>query len=119
LQQTNKNSLADLKNNKYHIIRSWILLLCFVAGQYMVYAHQHTVNTAVNKSSYRTRGPQPRETIVENCQLCDAMHHNALAINHLVYFTPVAIADYTYKTFDYVFISIVIIHSGGRSPPLV
>jgi hypothetical protein len=110
--------LTDLKKNKYHIIRAWLLLLCFAAGQYMVYAHQHSVGTAPIKSVYHSPNSSPKQTVAENCQLCDTMHHNAMAVYSQVFFAPVAFSSYTYKAVSYNFISIALVLSAGRAPPM-
>ncbi|WP_461449319.1 hypothetical protein [Mucilaginibacter sp.] len=108
-----------MKKNKYHIILTWILLLCFCAGQFMVYAHTHTVNTRTNKIAYHNPDTQPKQTVTENCQLCDAMHHNAIVVNTPIYFAPVVVSSYYYKAVRHHFISIALILSAGRSPPIV
>jgi len=109
---------TDLKKQKYHILHAWILLLCFVAGQYMVYAHQHKVVSGSNRAAYHNPGAQPHQTVSEDCQLCDTMHHNAMAVNSFTYFAPLVVTSHIYKAYQYAFISVAIIHSGGRSPPL-
>lgn len=95
-----------------------MLLLCFAAGQYMVYAHQHLVGRGSNKLAYHTRDTQPKQTVTENCQLCDAMHHNFAAVNGLTFFTQVVVNDYFYKVVNHNFISVALILSAGRSPPM-
>ena len=107
-----------MKTNKYHIIHVWMLLACFIAGQYMVYAHQHAASGATNKVSHYNPNTQPKETLTENCRLCDAMHHNSMVIANATYFAPVTVTGYTYKKQDYAFISISLILSAGRSPPM-
>jgi len=107
-----------VKRNKYHIIQTWMLLLCFVAGQFMVYAHNHGDSVAVNRSTYHHRDIQPKQTVTENCQLCDAMHHNFMALSSPVYFAPVTVTHYSYKKVEYAFTSIALILSAGRSPPM-
>ena len=42
LHYQNANMLG-LKKNKFNIFCAWTLLICFVAGQYMVYVHQHMI----------------------------------------------------------------------------
>ena len=93
-------------------------MLCFMAGQYMVYAHQHAVGTGSNRSSYHNPNTQPKQTITENCRLCDAMHHNTMATNTQVLFAPVVLNSYTYTITQYDFVSIALVHSSGRAPPL-
>jgi hypothetical protein len=111
-------SCTDLKKNKYHIMRAWLLLLCFAAGQYEVYAHQHNVGRASKRSVYHSVNAVPQQTVTENCQLCDTMHHNAMAVNSQVFFAPVAVSNYTYKAVSYNFISIALVLAAGRAPPL-
>jgi hypothetical protein len=107
-----------LKKNKYHILHTWMLIVCFIAGQYMVYAHQHVAVSGINKVSYHNPNNQPKETLTENCRLCDAMHHSTMALANTTHFTPVIVSNYTYKTNTYTFISISLILSAGRSPPI-
>jgi len=93
-----------------------MLLLFFAAGQYMVYAHTHNVGTT--RSAYQNPNNQPKQTVTENCRLCDAMHHNTMAVDHGVFFAPVITASYFYKAVDHDFISVALILSAGRSPPM-
>jgi len=116
LKITNK-AFADLKRRKYHIIFSRILLICFVAGQYMVYAHQHNIVKNTVKSSCFPKNI-PQQTVSEKCYLCDVMHHNAMVTNTQVYLNPVAVAGHVFKNVAYSFTSIQLILSGGRAPPL-
>ena len=95
-----------------------MLIACFIAGQYMVYAHQHVAVSHTNKVAWHNTNNQPKETLTENCRLCDAMHHSTMALNSPVYFAPVIVSNYTYKTNEYAFISIALILSAGRSPPM-
>jgi len=107
--------IVVLKRAKRHIIYSWIVLICFVAGQAMVYAHTHLVKS----SSYVThKTSQNQQTVTEKCQLCDAMHHNGMVTNNHQYFTPAVAADHFYKQGQYDFVSIALILSAGRAPPL-
>jgi len=108
-----------LKKNIYHIICAWALLFFFAAGQYAVYAHTHAPVSVSTKSAYQNSSHQPQQTIAETCRLCDAMHHNAMAINTPVFFAPVVTSNYFYKSVSHHFISIALILSAGRSPPTV
>jgi hypothetical protein len=108
-----------VKKNKYHIILTWMLLLCFCAGQFMVYAHNHSVSTSTNKTAYHSPDTQPKQTVTEYCQLCDAMHHNAMTVNTPAYLAPVSVSSYYYKAVEHHFISTALILSAGRSPPTV
>jgi hypothetical protein len=95
-----------------------MLLLCFVAGQYVVYTHTHSAGTGSNKSTYHSPQTQPKQTVTENCQLCDAMHHNSMAISTPAVFAPVVVSSYFYKAITHHFISVALILSAGRSPPV-
>jgi hypothetical protein len=101
-----------LSQAKRHIIYTWIVLICFTAGQVMVYAHQHLVKYNTHQIS------QNQTTVSEKCQICDAMHHNSMALTDHQYFSPVAFTDHFYKQGKYDFISISLILSAGRSPPV-
>lgn len=87
----------------------------------MVYAHRHNnEGSAVNIKTYsHNTKAQHGQTVTENCRLCDAMHHNVIAINSQVYFAPLLVSRYCYKNPVHNFISISLILSAGRSPPAV
>lgn len=101
-----------LKRAKRHIIYTWIVLFCFAAGQVMVCAHQHLVKYSTHQTS------QNQRTVTEKCQLCDAMHHNNMMIDNHQYFSPVVSTDHFYTPGKYDFISIALILSSGRAPPV-
>jgi hypothetical protein len=84
----------------------------------MVYAHTHNTGTVSIKSACQSPNNQPKQTVTENCRLCDAMHHNTMAVNTPVFFAPVVTASYFYKVVDHDFISVALILSAGRSPPM-
>lgn len=111
-----KNGTADLKRSKYHIVCSWILLACFVAGQYMIYAHQHNITTVI-PSKYSVSKNLPQQTVTDKCALCDAMHHHAMVKATQAYFSETEITGYIFKSCEYNFTSISLILSGGRAPP--
>ena len=107
--------ISILETSKHHIIYTWIVLICFVAGQTMVYAHQHLSRSF----AYQTqKTPQNQQTVTEKCQLCDAMHHNSMTVADLQYISPVVTTDHFYTPDKYDFVSIALILSAGRSPPL-
>ncbi|HEY8930275.1 MAG TPA: DUF2946 family protein [Mucilaginibacter sp.] len=105
-----------MKKNKFHIVNAWILLICFVAGQYMVYVHQHKMVKLSSQISL-THQQQAKQVLTEKCQLCDAMHHSGMTIPTQAVFAPVAASDYFYKFPVYTFTSISLILAGGRAPP--
>ena len=103
-----------MKKNKSHIIGARLLLFIFVAGQVILYGHQHKVNTIFSKVHSSTS----QQTVTEKCQLCDAMHFNSMVINLRHYVMPVAVSHYDYKAVTYTFVSLSLILSTGRAPPL-
>jgi hypothetical protein len=112
-----KKAVTDLKTSKYHIIHSWILLICFVAGQYMVYAHQHNYAIGTSKT-YGISKNISQQTVTEKCYLCDAMHHNFMVTANHIYFNQVTVAGHVFKSIEYSFTSIQLILSSGRAPPV-
>jgi hypothetical protein len=105
-----------LKTNRKHIALAWILLFCFAAGQWVVGSHQHSFPKEL--TAKHSQQDQHRSVVSENCQLCDAMHHQTMVISTPVYFAPVTISKYHYKDARYEFTSIALILSAGRSPPM-
>jgi len=104
-----------LKRRHKHIILSWILLLCFVTGQYVVYAHQHKTKTISVSGS---KNQKQKHQVKEKCDLCDAMHHTYMDMAVKVYLpAPTAVSYFYYNSNDYV-TSIGLVLSKGRSPPL-
>jgi hypothetical protein len=108
-------NIAILKKSKFHIIYAWIVLICFIAGQLIVYTHQHNTRLAIS-NTHKTS--QNQQTVTEKCQLCDAMHHNNMVSVSHQYFIPTVSADHFYKQGQYNFVSVALILSAGRSPPL-
>jgi hypothetical protein len=82
----------------------------------MVYSHQHRVYSG--KITVENQKAQPKQILSENCQLCDAMHHSSMTVSSQVHFSPVVVSQYAYKHIEYGFISISLILSSGRAPPL-
>jgi hypothetical protein len=113
-----KRVTADLKLGKYHIACSWVLLICFVAGQYMVYAHQHHTATGRSNHSSFSRNLK-QQTVKEKCYLCDVMNHNTMAVNTPAFVSPSIASPHFFKRVAYCFISVRLILSGGRAPPLL
>ena len=108
-----------LKQNTLNIICSWLFLICFIAGQYIVTAHQHNV-LKQNHSTYSVakHHTPAATTLQEKCYLCDAMHHTAMVLNHPSYYHPIIISDHIFKVGDYNFKSIALILAAGRAPPV-
>ena len=81
--------------------------------------HTHAASSRTNKAAYHSPDTQPKQIVTENCQLCDAMHHNAMTVNTPAYFAPMVVSSYYYKAVEHHFISIALVLSAGRSPPIV
>jgi hypothetical protein len=107
--------MLTVKKNRLHIVFAWLLLVCFVAGQYMVYSHQHILIKGITKHSHRGSG----QTVKEKCLLCDAMHHtDAVVVSNNIFLISLVTSDHVFKPGDYNFISIALILSAGRAPPV-
>jgi len=107
-----------VKKGKYHILVARILLFCFMAGQTMIYAHQHSALPVTGKLSSESRSSVPHQTFKETCDLCDMMLHNAMLAAYQVYLTPTTVAGHVYQSIEYSFTSIQLILAGGRAPPV-
>lgn len=99
-----------MKKGKRVIVCAWILLICFAAGQWAVYAHQHKTFVRLTRAA---RGV----AVSEKCQLCDAMHHSSMIRHTSQAFAPVVVTQYIFKQVKYDFVSISLILSAGRAPP--
>lgn len=107
-----------MKKNKLNIIYSWLLLICFIAGQYMVYTHQHQLIKGISKTASVTNN-HPQQTMKEKCDMCDAMHHNFAVIDNPLYAIPQQAVMRVFKPCDYNFVSISLVLAAGRAPPVI
>lgn len=110
-----------MKQNKLNIICSWLFLICFIVGQYMVVLHQHHALKQTHSDSLHNitkHQPATKTTLQEKCYLCDAMHHTAMVLNHFSYYHPVVVTNHIFKVGDYNFKSISLILAAGRGPPV-
>ncbi|HEY2582279.1 MAG TPA: hypothetical protein VGI43_10735 [Mucilaginibacter sp.] len=105
-----------MKTRKNHIICSWILLVCFIGGQFMIYTHQHYA-AQTNGKIYNLTKNISKQTVKEKCYLCDVMHHNSMVITSQVFSNPTVVIGHAFKKFEYDFKSIQLILSCGRAPP--
>jgi len=101
-----------MKKGKRHILYAFTLLICFAAGQWAIYGHQHKTLGGFVKA------PAHGQVLTEKCQLCDAMHHNSMIKHSTAVFIPIAVTNYFYKQGKYDFVSIALILSSGRAPPV-
>jgi hypothetical protein len=113
------NFAFDLKKNKANIFYSWLLLVCFIAGQYIVYSHQHKIIASTVTKTRDISKNQSRTVVQEKCSICDAMHHTNAVISVHTYFSPNIVTKHFYKVYDYDFVSIALILAAGRAPPVV
>jgi hypothetical protein len=104
-----------VKATKRHIIYAWIIMFCFTAGQWAMYAHYHKVSKAV---SHILAHSHAKTTLSEKCQLCDAMHNTKMVQGDHNFAMPVVAAMHFYKPGNYDFVSIGLILSSGRAPPV-
>ena len=104
---------------KRRIVRlAWIMLICFITGQTVVYSHQHLANIKTSLTG-SIKTPQPTSTITEKCNICDMMHHTHMVIfNTAAINPPVTICETHYtRQHDYTFIGLIL--ASGRAPPIV
>ncbi|MCC8425037.1 hypothetical protein [Mucilaginibacter sp. UR6-11] len=107
-----------MKNNKANIFYAWLLMFCFIAGQYTVYTHQHKVIAGIAAKTRGVAKNQSRTVVQEKCSMCDAMHHTNAVINTYTYFSPNIVTKHFYRVYNYDFVSIALILSAGRAPPV-
>jgi hypothetical protein len=107
-----------LKKNRVNIFFAWAILFSFIAGQYVVYTHQHKIFARITAKTKTQKLYIPRATLQEKCSVCDAMHHINAVINHYVYFGPNIVTKHFYKACSYDFVSIALVLSAGRAPPV-
>ncbi|HTH82234.1 MAG TPA: hypothetical protein VL490_04845 [Mucilaginibacter sp.] len=113
-----KNDVPVLKRSKANIFYAWLLLICFIAGQGVVYAHQHKITAGNGTKTYRPANAQAGTTIQEKCALCDAMHHTNAVMSTYAYVSPNIVTKHFYRVYNYDFISIALVLSAGRAPPV-
>ena len=102
-----------------HIIYSWLLLVCFITGQYMVAVHQHKLLKQTNSIYSINKHHQKNASAVqEKCYLCDAMHHFSAVLNNTIYYSAITALPHIYKVGDHAFISMSLLLASGRAPPV-
>jgi hypothetical protein len=100
-----------LKKRNYPIFYARLLLIFFAAGQSALYFHQHKFTFA--------KAPVHGQTLTEKCRLCDAMHHQTMALAAVATDMPGISGHYDYTIVTYTFVSLSLILSTGRAPPLL
>ncbi|MBE9668297.1 hypothetical protein [Mucilaginibacter boryungensis] len=101
-----------MKRNNRNIIYTWVLLLFFIAGQYLAFTHTHYKQGSIATS---TKSGLP--VLKEKCDVCAVMHHSHMLLTQHVYFTPAiaVLCHYQYKKSDITLIQLVL--ASGRAPP--
>ncbi|MFD2873261.1 hypothetical protein ACFS5N_12325 [Mucilaginibacter ximonensis] len=107
-----------MKKRRLNIIFAWALLFSFIAGQYVIYTHQHRIIASITAKAKDQNNGTSRSTIQEKCSVCDAMHHINAVIEHYHYFRPNIVTKHFYKSYHYAFVSIALILAAGRAPPV-
>jgi hypothetical protein len=107
-----------LKRNKTNILYAWLLLVCFIAGQYVVYSHQHKIIAGNTFKAQASTKDHSHTTVQEKCSICDAMHHTSAVIEQANYFSPNIVTKHFYAAYNYEFVSIALILAAGRAPPV-
>ncbi len=105
-----------MDKRKAHIILSWLLLLFFAVGQFVIYAHQH--HTKANRLIVKAHGAAGQQIVHEKCNLCDQMHHVPIQIVqplHYAYHVSPAVKLYIHASHHYK--ANALIHADGLSPP--
>ncbi|RYY29989.1 MAG: hypothetical protein EOP46_21645 [Sphingobacteriaceae bacterium] len=105
-----------MKKSKYLLMAAWLLLFCFIAGQVIVYSHQHHALQHVEMQKQAKGFPQ--HTVAEKCLLCDTMHHTDMVMQQNQYVQHLEPETFTYPVFAYNFKSFGLILAEGLSPPL-
>jgi hypothetical protein len=106
-----------VNKRKAHIILSWLLLLFFAVGQFVIYAHQH--HTKSNTLIVHSHNGVDRQIVHEKCNLCDQMHHapiNLVQPLHYVHLVSPVIRLYIPAAHHYK--ANALVHADGLSPPV-
>jgi hypothetical protein len=106
-----------LKKNKANIFYAWLVMFCFIAGQYTVYSHQHKVISSCVSKTHRHINHQSGPIVQEKCSACDTMHHLNAVLSPDTYISLNIVTKDFYKVYNYDFVSIALILSSGRAPP--
>lgn len=106
-----------LNKRKAHILLSRLLLLFFVAGQIVVYAHQHHAkyNTIIVDAYGKT---DQHASFQEKCNVCDQMHNAPLSLVQTPLYRIVLISVvYLYYSPQHHYQANALVHADGLSPP--
>lgn len=105
-----------LNKRKAHLILSWLLLLFFVAGQIIVFAHQH--HTKSNTLIVHSHNAAKQQVVYEKCNLCDQMYHAPINLVQLLNYSHlVSPVVRLYIPAHHFYKGNSLIHADGLSPP--
>ncbi|MVN20156.1 hypothetical protein [Mucilaginibacter arboris] len=108
-----------MNKRKVHQILSRLLLLFFVVGQIIIYAHQHhsKYHTLIVGSPHSA----DKHTVVqEKCTFCDQMHHAPInCVQKPDYCTVLTAIARIYISKQYHYKGNSLIHADGLSPPVL
>lgn len=105
-----------MNKRKAHILLSWLLLLFFVVGQFVIYAHQH--HAKYNTLSFQKDSQHDQQVVHEKCNLCDQMHHAAMQVAQpLLYGIILNPVSRIYIPVQHHYKANALVHADGLSPP--
>ena len=79
----------------------------------------YKINASHNSKSHSITKSFSHTVVQEKCSFCDAMHHTNAVINQVTYFNPNIVTKHFYRVYNYDFVSIALILSAGRAPPVL
>lgn len=104
-----------MKKKRYTLIAAWLLLLCFVAGQVVVYSHQHHILKGIHHVDAKAKG---RTQVSEKCQICDSMHHADMELHQNYVAFDLQATELTHPSAKFDFKPFGLILADGLSPPV-
>jgi hypothetical protein len=105
-----------LNKQKAHHILSWLLLLFFVVGQTITFAHQHY--SKYNASIFHDNTATKRQIVQEKCTFCDQMHHAPIYLVQPLHFAQLVVAAKSvYYPSQHRYQAKSLVHADGLSPP--
>jgi hypothetical protein len=107
-------NIIALKNRTAKILTSLLLLLTFVTGQLIVFAHTHKTDTQHAKHYAQKDKSKISE---DNCPICTQHGHIQLFLQHCQFHFWSVSSSYTPVAFTAIYQSIKLLLSGNRGPP--
>ncbi|MCC8410903.1 hypothetical protein LJ707_18325 [Mucilaginibacter sp. UR6-1] len=104
-----------MKKKRYTLIAAWLLLFCFIAGQAVVYSHQHHILKGIHHTDAQAKG---RTQVSEKCQICDSMHHADMALHQNYVAFDLQATLFNHPSVKFEFKPFGLILADGLSPPV-